>query len=138
MRLILAFFSSFLITGCNSNDTTLYASTSCNGKPTYRAKFLTDLSRQIVIFQVADLVDNEFVEQGGYALENCLVVDAENFQCGSDSLSSHRTNKPTWTMSNGIMIYQDFSGIFSTHKSNTCWYKKNFWWYSKVDGVILP
>ena len=33
---------------------------------------------------------------------------------------------------------QDFSGIFSTQKNNTCWYKKNLWWYSKVDGVTMP
>jgi hypothetical protein len=138
MRLSLSFFFVFFITGCNSNDTSLYASTNCNGEPNYRAKFLSDASRQTVIFQVAFFEENKFVEKGGYALENCQVVDSDNFHCVGDSLSSHRTNKPTWTMSNGIMIYQDFSGIFSTQKTNTCWYKKNLWWYSKVDGVTMP
>jgi hypothetical protein len=138
MRLLLAFFSLFLITGCNSNDTTLYASTSCNDEPKYRAKFLTDLSRQTVVFQVAYFEDNKFVEKGGYALENCKVVDAENFHCVGDSLSSHISAKPTWTMSNGIMIYGDISRNFSTDKTNTCWYKKKLWWYSKVDGVKMP
>lgn len=126
------------ITGCNTNEATLYATTKCDSDPTYRVKFITDLTRQTVILQVATIKESNFIEVGGYALENCRVIDPNNFHCVGDTYSNSSSTKPTWIMSNGIMIYDDISRISSNEKNATCWYKKKFWWYSKVEGVKLP
>ena len=144
-----AIFLLVFLAGCNSSDVTFYRSnndldkniTKCSDIPSVKFQFKVDKENNKVMMSVYGIQNNTESLYGSNFLDDCQIINSNNFVCGGKSSWSGSVLETDWkwVISDNNIIFtpqkiENFTnGRVMDDKYHYCWFRKDFFGYKKLN-----